>query len=430
MDKPVSAWGRQKIRLMRTSLSASALALLMSLPAFGQSPPSPDLAYIGSVELRPERSELSAGWTIQILDPTLETIELALAASFGTALVTGADVVAVQSEQVSDQEDLLRIYHIELAAARDMDRPRHIKIAYGGPFRSLSLNALDSEHIELTGDSRWFPVAPAFDHRLSAQVSFRAPGDWTLVGAGETERIGQGYRLRQEHPNFDVAIGLLSAAETFEFDGYRVFDVRSEPGTNWSLLKEALTGCRAFLNDLAAPAGPLPEASILLTNRSEGAYSRGTFLSLMDIEDETPEALYKLVCHELTHHWSAVSPGGPDDWINEGVAEYVALMAVREHFGQAVFDDYLQEYAQSLEEEEGGPVWTPEITGRTPPIISYRAAPLVLAELEARMGTTNFRAFLQTVLMKRPEDTSEMIAELEQSAGPDLRRWFEKRLKA
>ena len=83
MDKPVSAWGRQKIRLMRTSLSASALALLMSLPAFGQSPPSPDLAYIGSVELRPERSELSAGWTIQILDPTLETIELALAASFG-----------------------------------------------------------------------------------------------------------------------------------------------------------------------------------------------------------------------------------------------------------------------------------------------------------------------------------------------------------
>ena len=90
MDKPVSAWGRQKIRLMRTSLSASALALLMSLPAFGQSPPSPDLAYIGSVELRPERSELSAGWTIQILDPTLETIELALAASFGTALVTGS----------------------------------------------------------------------------------------------------------------------------------------------------------------------------------------------------------------------------------------------------------------------------------------------------------------------------------------------------
>lgn len=423
--KAMAAWGRQR---MGESLKGLALAGLLGTSAFAQTLPSADLAYIGSVELRPERSEMSAGWTIQVLDPSLEQIEFALAASFGTASISGRDVADFQSWLETDQDDSLRIYQIVLVPAGAEGRPRQVKFAYGGPFRTLSLNALDADHVELTGDSRWFPVAPSFDHRLSAQVGLRTSSEWTLIGSGESERFGSGYRLRQERPNFDIVLSILSQPEVFESNGYTVYDARSEPGTNWTLLKEALSGCRAFLTDLAGAAGPLPDASILLTNRSEGAYSRGTLLSLMDIENETDESLYKLVCHELTHHWSAASPGGPDDWINEGVAEYVALMAVRDHFGEDVFADYLDDYAQSLEEDALLPIWTQDAAGRTPSIISYRAAPLALAELEQQMGRMPFLAFLRSILTDRIGTTPVLLDRLKDMAGPEVRETFETRL--
>ena len=418
----MTAWGRQ---IIATGLKQSALALLLSASALA----SADLDYIGSVDLRPARSELSAGWTIQIFDPALTEIEFALASSFGTASVSGRDVADLQTRLQDDGEEPLRIYKITLAPAQEDGRPRRVKFAYGGPFRSLSLNAVQADHVELTGDSRWFPVAPDFDHRLSAQVGLRAPGEWTLVSAGDSEPVDTGFRLRQDRPAFDLALALLAAPETFETDGFTVYDARTEPRSGWAELEEALNGCRAFLNDLAGPAGPVPEAKVLLTNRSEGAYSRGSFLSLMDIENETPEALHKLVCHELSHHWSAASPGGPEDWINEGLAEFIALMAVRDHFGEIVFTDYLDEYAQSLEDEEIPLIWATNATGRTPSIIGYRAAPLALAELEDRIGPSDFRLFLQAAFAQKPEHTTELMALLETVSGPEIRAWFEQRLQ-
>lgn len=405
--------------------SVSALAVL---PPVVQAEPAPMLDYIGSVELRPDRGELSAGWTILILDPSLDEIRFALSSSFGTAAVTGSDIGQISSELSEDETR--RLYQITLIPS-ESDAPRLIRFAYGGPLQLPPINTLDMKKVELTVDGGWYPYEPELLSQLTAQVGVQIMGDWTplvidkVESAANEDFAGSAYRVRQTEPSFDIAMSWLNSAHLTEVNNYKIYDMRTEPGTNLDMLTMALQECRGVYERMM---GPLPTASILLTDRAYEAYSRGTLISLMDIENETEESLFKIVCHELSHHWSATSPGGPDDWINEGLAEYMALMAVRDRYGEAAYQSYLSEFEESLVGEELPSIWTAQITGRTPYMVSYRAAPLALAELEHEMGRDAFLAFLQTLLNEHVGETSDLLSRLEAMAGPEVREKFEARL--
>ncbi len=139
-------------------------------------------------------------------------------------------------------------------------------------------------------------------------------------------------------------------------------------------LTQALEVCTTFLNDLSGPAGPLPKASIIVTDRPEGGYSRGTLIALTDIEDDDEEYLLQFICHELAHYWSKANAGGPENWINESVADYLANMSVGQIIGDDVFNARMARYAERIEGRGLPPIWAPELTERPPYLIMYRAA--------------------------------------------------------
>ncbi|MFB9372492.1 hypothetical protein ACFFUB_00825 [Algimonas porphyrae] len=390
-----------------------------------------DLDYTGSIQFMPETGQLTAGWTIQVLDSDLDTITFGLSAALGTAAVSGADVMSVTTTLDPRFDGAIRAYQVDLGAV-DGDRPRRVRFAYSGPLfdpePSFPINTLNSNKVELTVDSFWFPFDLRFDSDLTANLGVRIDGEWSGVGVDQVERVDQGFRIRQRDPALDIAFSLLSNSQIVTSDDYIIHDARREPGTKIDDLTQALEICTTYLNDMAGSAGPLPKASILVTDRAEGGYSRGTLIALTDIENETDTDLQKFICHELAHFWSHANAGGAENWINEGVAEYIALMGVRHAMGEAVYAAYLGDYAERLDGQDLPPIWTPDASGRPPYLISYRAAPLALRDLEERLGRDAFRVLMRVMMIEKIKTTPDLLAAIERLSDKPTRDWFASRL--
>lgn len=390
-----------------------------------------DLSYTGSVEFRPEAGVLSASWTISVEDETREQITFALSEAFGTPQISGKGVKLVSSALDPRFDGAVRTYTLDLPPA-ESGADRLIRFAYGGPlFREappLPINTLNANKIELTVDSFWFPFDARFDASITANLGVRIKGGWSGVGVGTVEPVAGGFRIKQPDPALDIAFSLLSRSQTVQADNYIIHDARTEPGTKLEELTQALEVCTRYLNDLAGQAGPLPQASIIVTDRAEGGYSRGTLIALTDIEGDDEEYLQQFICHELAHYWSHANAGGPDNWINEGVADYLANMAVRDAMGEDVFAARMARYAERLEGKDLPPIWTDDAQDRPPYLIMYRAAPLALQALEERMGQEAFAEFMRKVMSEKISSTAAFLTLLADEAGPDTQRWFQDRL--
>lgn len=401
------------------------------VPAQALASDTASLDYTGSVEFRPDAGALSASWTILIKDPKREEVTFALSSALGDAYIQGPDVRQVQSQLDARFEGAVRLFKVDLAPSVD-GKDRLVRFSYGGPLFPeapfFPINTLDPDKIELTVDSFWFPFDARFDAQLTANLGVRVEGDWSAVGVGTVEAVEGGFRVKQTKPSLDIAFSLLSRSQTVQADNYVIHDARTEPGTKMTELSKALDDCTRYLNDLAGPAGPLPQASIIVTDRAEGGYSRGTLIALTDIEGEGEEYLQQFICHELAHYWSYANAGGPENWINEGVADYLANMAIRDAMGETVFADRMARYAERLEGRDLPPIWTPDATERPPYLIMYRAAPLALQALETRMGREAFAMFMRDVMLKKIRSTPELLTLLEANSDPETRIWFEARL--
>jgi len=414
-----------------TGLALGFAALSGSVFAAPVSASDAPLHYIGSVEFMPDVGAMGAGWTVIIKDAELDAIQFALNASFGTAIVSGPGVQALNTALDPRYEGAARLYAIDLMPSVD-GAPRVVKFSYGGPMfpagPALGINTLDPRKIELTVDSYWFPFDARFDTDLTAQVNVRIEGEWSAVGVGTAERTPMGYRFEQDTPGLDIALSLLSKSVTVMAPGYVIHDARPDPGAKLTELTAALEGCTAYLNALSGPAGPLPHASIIVTDRPEGGYSRGTLIALTDIENEDEEALRQFICHELAHYWSKANAGGPENWINEGIADYLANMAVRDAMGEDVFDARMARYAEQVSGDGLPPIWTTGGIDRPSYLTLYRAAPLALRDLEVRMGEAAFAGLMQRVMALQVRTTPDLLHMIEHMAGPETHDWFKARL--
>ncbi|GHA86777.1 hypothetical protein GCM10009069_07510 [Algimonas arctica] len=418
----------------QTLLATGLASLCLNAPAFGADAPLYDdapLHYIGSVEFKPDAGAMGAGWTVIVKEPDLDTIDFALNSAFGTAIVSGPGVQALTTRLDPQFDGAVRLYSIDLTPSMN-GSDRVVKFAYGGPLfpeeLTLPINTLNANKIELTVDSFWFPFDARFETDLTADLNIRIDGDWSAVGVGAVYRTPRGYRFAQDAPALDIAFSLLSNSVKVMADGYVIHDARTEPGAKMTELSAALEGCTTYLNALSGPAGPLPQASVIVTDRPEGGYSRGTLIALTDIENEDEEGLHQFICHELAHYWSKANAGGPENWINEGIADYLANMAIRDAMGTDVFDARMARYSEQLSGEALPPIWSPDLTERPPYLIMYRAAPMVLQALEQRMGEVAFATFMQRVMIDRVRTTPDLLALVEALSSAETRDWFEAQL--
>lgn len=388
----------------------------------------------GWVRIEPETSFIEARWTITLDQPETSQITYWLYAGLENVTVSGPGVASYQVSAEAAPDDIQAIII-------DLSEPdggaRRFEIAYSGvlfpePMAS-QINSISPDLIELTVDSYWKPRDARGDQRLTAEVMVEIEGDWTPVSSGRPEPRPGGFAFVFERPNWNVPITLLGEHRSLDAGRYRILDRREEVH-DLQPLAEAAGFCTEFLDSRFGERERLPQASIVIHRRPDVGYARGTMISLPDMGRDFTVGHFRVICHELAHFWSLNgNPRTVENWLNESFAEYIAILAIRERYGEAAFEAEIERLEQRLErrlDDRGAlpAIWTPEDASRRPHGVTYIKGPLALAALEARIGRDAFAEFLRRAMVERIATTPDLLEALEDVAGADHRAWFESRL--
>lgn len=418
---------------MHRILAAGILALSLTPVALAQAPAA-RFHYDGEMVITPASGHVALDWTIRVQEDDIEAVTFLLSPSFQDVRITGDDVAGVTAGELETFSGPVPAYTVALHPGGNADG-RQISIGYAGILlpepMETRINTVEAGKVELTVDSFWMPFDTRFTSLVTADIEIELAGEdlagWSGVGIETLVPAGGGFYLEQTRPALDVAFTLTSRSERIEADGYVIHDMRAEPGAGIDAVSGALGFCTGYLNALAGPGGPLPHAAVTVNDRSEAGYSRGTLIALTDIADEDPVSLYQFICHELAHYWSRGNALTVENWLNEGIADTMANMAVRDAFGEDAYEARLEAYRSAVEASPDGrgAVWTPAHQERPPYVIMYRKAPLVMARLEARVGRDMFARIMRAYAVEAVATTPALLELVEREVGADARAGFE-----
>lgn len=413
-------------------LMGTVLAFLTANTATGQPTASSkaDYAYTGTLDIDDQTGHIKADWQIAVLDENETAVTFLLRDTLGDIKVTGSEVADVE---ISKQEGFGSFWAAAVTLSKPAsgadEKPRTIHFSYSGipipePMDNR-INAIEPGRVELNVDSFWFPIDSRFNKQLSADVTIHIGEGWQGVTTGDAIAIEDGFRLLNTDPRIDIAFSLSRSFHITQAEGYTIYDQRAQhKGTD--KLVAAAGQCREFLNARFGQEYPLPVSKLLITERPSSGYARENYIAFTDVSETRPEPLTRFVCHEMAHYWSAGAKFDTvDNWINESFAEYLGVMAVREYFGQAAYEEMLESFATQIADMDLSHIWKKGDTERGHDRIAYRKAPLALARLENTLGEALFLDFVRAYFNSTDKTTEGLLQALESVAGADQATAFE-----
>ena len=397
--------------------------------AAGQPVEQGRVTFDADVRPDPDNGTIDASWRLDIVvDERAAASGLSFLLNRGLTIerLVGSAVRGHRSEPF--QMPVWNLITVTLAPGTAPGDTVAIELAYAGrpELPPTGINAISPARVELNVDSGWHPVIATFDQELTGTLRLRLPAEWEVVSSGSSALEDGAHAIRYEVPQLDVAFYAaprLERTAAVQFVAYHA----GAPAKTVDALLDAAESCATYLNGRYGSRQPLPTGHLVLADRTEHLYARKNYLVLSRADDSGPVALHRFLCHELAHFWTAVAnPFGPDHWLLEAFAEYVAARYVRQRFGSDAF----AEMVAGWERQAGGqpPVWTPASTQRGSDLVMYRKAPWLLSRLEERIGTPAFDELLTHYMVEDVRTTRQLLARLAEIAGPETEAWFREEL--
>lgn len=389
-----------------------------------------DYHYDGQISISPESGHIDANWNIEFLTPPNKTVTLVLRNTLNIQKITGPAITSSSINPLGNGGDLTEI-KIQLDTTLPLTQ-QFIKIHYDGVLlpspMDNRINHIGNDYIELNVDSFWFPIDSQFNKLITANFNLDTGKKWQAVSTGVVQLNDTSVNVTNSSPFLDIAITLAPNLNTMNFGGNKLYDLRKKP-IRTDMLKTAITACYKFLNERFGQKGPLPEGKFILHDRPESGYARKAYIALSSIAKSKPENLTGFVCHELAHYWSSYGKFDTvDNWLNEGFAVYVELMAIREIYGEAVFQQKLEAFKQQINGKKLPSIWTKEDQSRRPYLVNYRKGPLLLSELEERLGKKDFLIFMQKYMNGKVSATPQLFEFITELSDESTSDWFESKL--
>jgi len=400
-----------------------------AVPVQAQPVETPPASYRATAALDLERGSLRVDWSLDFVAQESDTVAFLLNRGLALSDRTGGAVRGFAVAPWDEGSDWNRIA-VALDPAIEPGDTVRVEFEYAGVpvWPANGMNAISESWVELNVDSAWHPVFETFDRLLVGVLRVDLPADWTIASSGAVERQDGGWRIRDETPQIDVAFAASPTWRTLASSRFRVSHPGGQDSTSLRRLLETAEGCADRLNARFGQRDSLSHGWFVIAPRQESGYARGNYIVLTDLRDSSEVNLTGFVCHELAHTWATgAAPMSPDNWLNEGFAQYLAAEFVREWHGEEAFQRLLEEWAADLGDQP--PVWTSETRERPGFQVAYRKAPLVLHRLQTRMGERNFERLLREFLVDRSLDTTPELLELVESiGGRETRVWLEEEL--
>ena len=395
-------------------------------PRLELAPSSTRAVYDGVVSANPDSGTVQASWSVRLArTPGVDSVVLLLNSGVEITSLTGRDIERYEAT-VDRGLARLTIHLRPRAGAADTE----LRLLYAGRLllSEDKINSLSSEWVELGLDSFWFPVVADFAHDVSGRVRILLPRGYRAISSGTQEMRGDTLEIVNARALPDFAFAASRALRATAKGPARTHDVGARPEMVARMLGTAAQ-CANYLNLRYGARDPIETADLVMAPRAGPGYARQRYvvISVGPSAGQSPPAdssgLTYFICHEFAHYWSiGANPSGPDNWLNEGFAEFVSGRAVRALHDEEAWTRILESWRQGAVGQ--GPIWTNASTARPHANISYRKAPALLAQLESRIGSSLMDSLLTRFMTEPLRTTPAVLEMIERTVGPEQGAWF------
>lgn len=347
-------------------------------------------------------------------------------------LITKAMVDGRRVTPVLDPPDAPQFW---INAARSFDVPcprRSLVLQYSGPgvLHPDGRNQVGPNLVELSLYGAWYPLVK-IDDQILWQLTTTLPDGWRFVTPANVTRRGNRLILRSDRP-MDV---VLIASPLFEEERRASGEtsVRLLVNRNLGAEQRAVAGADAeaaadmadWAKDLLGSpmkGEPLLPQLIFTPRGGSLSYSRLPLIILRESDLSAPPddrpAMFN-VRHEIAHFWSRAPESV--DWLNEGIAEYLALRRTGEVEGAGAMQRLIARYREQIAAAGQDAPITAGPDGRNF-LNTYARPALLLDVLARRHGTATVDALLVALFaLGREQSADRLLAEVANRFGADER---------
>lgn len=293
--------------------------------------------------------------------------------------------------------------------------------------------AFHKDWVELSLTSIWFPINLFEQSKFTHHLKVKLPESYQLTGIGQTHFRNGAWEILANTPALDM---YLVAAKDLKKHSLKttqgktiVLYTSNRNLKSIERIANVSNEVQTYYNKTFAKNSPLSFQKFVYPpnrerNRAEG-YSRNPFVMLNHTDIENEDELFKFISHEIAHFWwNKGDSNTTDNFMNESLAEYSYLMALRAFKGTEAFENILQEKREFIKEKE-----TPSLLKiaihpeRNFQMFYYRGC-LALNHLEKRIGKTPFQELLIKTLDKKINTLDAFVSLIKHEQGATISKWF------
>ncbi len=318
--------------------------------------------------------------------------------------------------------------------------PAVIRFAYHGQLATLPDiygNRIQKDWVEIGLYYPWFPTNYEEMGKFTYSVNVANVKGYKTFSVANVKNKADLTVLSCNIPTNDIAVCMSTKTKTFVMPmGENQLKIYHH-SFNDSLLKHMSGSIVEMVNRYNQWFGGVDtDISIIETQRkSGGGYARagGMVLGGIDPEKyfERERGYHRYFAHELAHLWWRQAQANIwEDWLNESFAEYSALLSLRETFGEETFQKYIDHKKEKSANTP--PIWHFDRNGApydTAYQVLYNKGPVLLGELETKIGSPAFISLCKTMTEQKTARTNDFLAILEKQNGAPIAKWFEQELK-
>jgi hypothetical protein len=384
--------------------------------------------YDGTVVIDPASRRIQAHWQIDFArTPSMrDSVTLLLNPTLTVSSLSGHDISGYTERVEDDTKSIIVRFAQPLPSTLT---PSRIDIAYEGTpaFGSDSINGMSTHWVELGLDSYWHPVFSDYGHLITGRARIVLPSGWKLTASGSVGQRGDTLTINNNVPLIDIAFSASPDLAFAERGNARVYYSGTAPSTVPMLL-EIATACTTWLDARYGATNKLPPTRFVLAPRKGPGYARKNYIVISTEADTSRLGNERFICHELAHYWSTGAiASGPENWINEAFAEYVAGRYIRDAHGDSTYAAVvLKKWRDNS--ANAGAIWTPAATRRPSPRAAYNKAPALLDQLESRVGRETMDRILTRYMTEDLRTTPALLDMIASIAGAETAAWLREQL--